>query len=240
MHHPDGVLRTQDHCCKEEYEDGEDSHGANIHKDVGCWMLNVGLFQISALGTRHSELYLCTFLMKSSMIMDRDELNSSLKSLLAAMATEIESVEPQSRKRILLSGGICNHPDIYKYLEKAGGDVVWDDLCTGSRYFERQIDEALDPIEGLTEYYMSRPICPTKYLSPASRGENLLKLVKKHQAEGVVFLFLKFCDPHSFDYPYLKEYLDKNNIPSMLIEIEEKLPGEAQLLTRFESFIEMI
>jgi len=29
-----------------------------------------------------------------------------------------------------------------------------------------------------------------------------------------VFLLLKFCDPHAFDYPYIKEMLDKENIPA--------------------------
>ena len=37
------------------------------------------------------------------------------------------------RKRIILSGGVCNHPDIYTIIEEAGGAVVGDDLCTGSR-----------------------------------------------------------------------------------------------------------
>ena len=36
------------------------------------------------------------------------------------------------------------------------------------------------------------------------------------------------------------ESLDREKVPNMLLEIEEKIPGEAQLLTRFESFIEMM
>ncbi len=53
-------------------------------------------------------------------------------------------------------------------------------------------------------------------------------------------MLLKFCDPHAFDYPYLKEFLDREGIPSMLLEIEQELPAEGQLGTRFEAFIEML
>jgi benzoyl-CoA reductase/2-hydroxyglutaryl-CoA dehydratase subunit BcrC/BadD/HgdB len=72
------------------------------------------------------------------------------------------------------------------------------------------------------------------------RGENLVTLSREHGVQGVIFLQLKFCDPHSFDYPYLKETLDKAGIPSMLLEIEAQLPPEGQLLTRFETFIQML
>jgi benzoyl-CoA reductase subunit C len=56
----------------------------------------------------------------------------------------------------------------------------------------------------------------------------------------VLFMLLKFCDPHSFDYPYLKDRLDREGVPSMLIEIEDKLPPEGQLKTRFEAFVESL
>jgi len=67
-----------------------------------------------------------------------------------------------------------------------------------------------------------------------------LRWSKKNNVQGVIFLLLKFCDPHDFDYPYLKEFLDRENIPSMLLEIEDQLPSEGQLLTRFETFIHML
>ena len=32
-------------------------------------------------------------------------------------------------------------------------------------------------------------------------------------ADGVIFILLKFCDPHAFDYPYIKALLDSAGIP---------------------------
>ncbi len=67
-----------------------------------------------------------------------------------------------------------------------------------------------------------------------------LRIVKEKDARGVVFFFLKFCDPHAFDYPYMKEFLDREGIPSMMFEVEDQLPSEGQLRTRFETFVDML
>ncbi len=38
----------------------------------------------------------------------------------------------------------------------------------------------------------------------------------------------------------MKEMLDREGVPSMLMEIEQDLPSEGQLSMRFEAFIEML
>ncbi|MFO8111525.1 MAG: 2-hydroxyacyl-CoA dehydratase family protein [Desulfosalsimonadaceae bacterium] len=178
--------------------------------------------------------------MKAAMVMDREELAKDLEILLPSLEKVSAETGGSGRKRILLAGGICNHPDIYKIIDKAGGDVVWDDLCTGVRYATGLIEESGAPIEAIAERYMHRLVCPAKHMSTTARGENLVAEAIGKKIDGVVFLHLKFCDPHAFDYPYLKEYLAGKNVPSMLLEIEEQPPAEEQLRTRFETFIDML
>ena len=178
-------------------------------------------------------------IVRGSMIMDREYVAERLPALIETLH-ETEPVEDSGKKRIILSGSICDQPDLYTIFEKAGGAVIWDDLCTGSRYFDGIIRTGGDPIAAIANRYVERAICPAKHLSNTIRGERLLDLVKKHRADGVVFLLMKFCDPHDFDYPYLKSFLDSEGIPSMLLEIEDQLPSEGQLLTRFETFIHMV
>ncbi len=72
------------------------------------------------------------------------------------------------------------------------------------------------------------------------QGDSLIEMVRNNDARGVIFLLLKFCDPHYFDYPYIKGFLDREDIPSILLEIEDQLPSEGQLMTRFETFIHML
>ena len=178
-------------------------------------------------------------ILRASMVMDRDDLSLKLPVLLGELQQR-ESTSDGREKRIMLVGNICDHPDIYTIIEKSGGTVVWDDLCTGTRYFEGRIEENDDPLKAVADRYLKRPVCPAKHVSPTARGEHIARQAGDHDVDGVIFLYLKFCDPHSFDYPYLKECLDKADMPNMLLEVEDQLPPEGQLLTRFETFIHML
>ena len=178
-------------------------------------------------------------IIKASMVMDRDMLLKELASFTEDLQKEAGK-SGAGGKRVVLAGGICNLPDIYSIIEDSGGAVVWDDFCTGSRYFQGSIDLNADILQSIAGRYSERVVCPAKHSGLFPRGEHLVKIAKDNNAKGVIFLFLKFCDPHSFDYPYMKEMLDKEGIPSMLFEIEEQLPSEGQFKTRCEAFLEML
>ncbi len=178
-------------------------------------------------------------LIKASMIMDRNQLLDHLLQIVPALEEKRDRV-PFSRKRLVLTGGICNMPDIFSAIEDAGGAVVWDDLCTGYRYFQGTIAIGGDIIESIARRYAERMVCPAKHSGIWRRGEQLLKIVTENQADGVVFLLLKFCDPHAFDFPYIKNILEQNGIPSMLLEIEDQSSLDGRLQTRLEAFLEML
>lgn len=175
-------------------------------------------------------------LIKAAMIIDRDELVSSLRKIIPSIELPPQK---ESRKRIMLIGGVCNHSEIYDYIETSGGTVVWDDLCTGSRYFEGQI-QGKQPLEAIADRYYERNICPAKHRGLHTRVDAIKSMIQQHNVQGAIFLYLKFCDPHSFDYPYIKDALDAIGIPSILLELEQQLPSEGQLKTRLEAFIDMI
>ena len=178
-------------------------------------------------------------IIKAAMIMDRKLFLKALQEIFRQ--TEVSGRKIISDdKRIVLAGSVCSHPDIYDIIEQAGGVVVGDDLCTGSRYFEGAIDEKAPPLEAIAKRYQERPVCPAKHNGLTGRGENIIRIVRESKADGVVFMLLKFCDPHAFDYPYIKAMLDKENIPCMLLDMEEQLPAEGQLQTRFETFIQIL
>lgn len=176
---------------------------------------------------------------KAAMVMDRNRLARELDEFTNVLEKK-DKAPSGNKKRIVLAGGLCSMPDIYDIIEESGGVVVWDDFCTGSRYFEGMIDEAGDPIESIADRYLERVVCPAKHSGIFRRGEYLLDAVKQNRADGVIFLFLKFCDPHAFDYPYMKEQLEKEGIPSTLFEIEDQFSSQGQLKTRCEALMEML
>jgi len=177
-------------------------------------------------------------IVKGSMVMDPDEVAQLLPVIVANL--EKIDIPKKNVKRIVVSGSICDSPDIYTALEAAGGIIVGDDLCTGQRWFEGEIPDDENPINAITARLLDRMICPAKHASPTARGENLVSLAKKNNAHGVIFMLVKFCDPHAFDYPYLKEAIEKEGIKTLLIEMDDQQQNSGQLATRFETFIQMI
>ncbi len=182
-----------------------------------------------------SDLYA---VVKGSMIMEKDRVLSLLPVIKDNLKKK-DALEPAG-KRIILSGSICDSPDIYNAVENAGGSVVGDDLCTGQRWFDCLVDENRNPMDAIAGRLINRIVCPAKHTDPAARGEHIISLAEKNRADGVIFMLLKFCDPHAFDYPYLKECLEKNGIKTMLIEIDDQQSSSGQLSTRFETFIHMV
>lgn len=178
-------------------------------------------------------------MVKAGMIMDRYEFLAVAQNIVSALqnnATDSSS----KKKRFVLSGGLCNMPNVYGAIENAGGVVVGDDLCTGNRFYQGMVSQEGDILTAIARRYSERNVCPAKHSGNRTRGENLVKLAKDVQADGVIYIFLKFCDPHGFDYPYLKEMLEENGIPCMLYEMEEQQSGDGQFETRCEAFVEML
>lgn len=179
---------------------------------------------------------------RAGMMMERNrfaDLMEETANKLSADATNHPGAS--ASKRIFLEGGVCNYPDIFSIIEESGGVAVGDDLCTGFRYFSGLVDETnADPIGAIADRYIRRISCPAKHQGTTVRGERLVEMARERQAQGVVFFLLKFCDPHAFDYPYLRDTLEKAGIPSLMVEVDDPLQGEGQLRTRLEAFMEML
>jgi bcr-type benzoyl-CoA reductase subunit C len=178
-------------------------------------------------------------IVQASMWMDRKAYLRIISGIVGSL-TEQTPAGSFKGKRIVLSGGICNVPDIYPIIEAAGAVIVGEDVCTGDRFFQGNIGIQGDVVENIARRYIDRIVCPAKHHGLFSRGSHLIQKVRETRADGVVFLFLKFCDPHGFDYPYIKEMLDQEGIPSMLYEIEDRNLSEGQFKTRCEAFVEML
>jgi benzoyl-CoA reductase subunit C len=179
-------------------------------------------------------------LVRGSMMMDRHEAVVLLEQLVTALRQIQPSTVDSSMKRILLSGGVCLQPDLHDIVEEQGGAVVWDDLCTGSRYFDTPVSEELVPTDAIADRFIDRAICPAKHSGITRRTEDLLQLTSKYKIDGVIFLFLKFCDPHGFDYPDLKIALEEVGIPSLFLEVETGKPVDGPTRTRVETFLQIL
>jgi len=173
----------------------------------------------------------------AGMLMPVEEHIALLESLLC----DTEG-EPNARRKgpaVILVGAVLDDPIIMQLINELGGRVAGDDLCTGSRYFDALVDETGEPFEALVDRYLRRATCPAKHSTADLRAERVVGLLSATEAQGVVFVLPKFCDPHAFDYVMLCKALDDANVPHLLIETEVTVPG-GQLRTRIQAFIEML
>jgi benzoyl-CoA reductase/2-hydroxyglutaryl-CoA dehydratase subunit BcrC/BadD/HgdB len=178
--------------------------------------------------------------LKAAFVMERKQLRESLNRLLGELENAGGDGNNFSGKRIILTGGSCALPDIFGQVASAGGVIVGDNLCGGERPWMGLVDSTQEPAKALAERYRRRPACPAKYQGLTSRAQGLVDMVYQRQANAVIFLLLKFCDPQAFDFPYLQKFLADKHIPSLILEMEDTRTSSHQLATRIEAFIETL
>ncbi len=173
----------------------------------------------------------------SSMLTHKERHNRLLNQLLREVSGRSDL--PKSGVRLLVSGSVMDDAGLLRIVEAAGGSVVADDLSTGSRYFWDLVDSDAEPLRAIAKRYLDKVPCPFMYQSE-ERFKHVMDMAKRYDVEGAIIFVLKFCDPHLFDAPLLKEELESSGLPVLYLEWEHAMTGIAQLRTRIEAFIEMI
>jgi bcr-type benzoyl-CoA reductase subunit C len=174
-------------------------------------------------------------ILDAAQVMPREVYNALLTELLATLGSQpAHSAGP----RLFLAGAVLDEPRLLNLIDSLGGQVVGDDLCTGLRHFEGQVGEG-NPVLALAEYYLRRSPCPSKFHPLHSPGRHLLDQVRQVQAQGVVFVLEKFCEPHAFEYALVLSALDRAGVPYLLLEMEQT-PGLEALRTRLQAFLETL
>lgn len=180
-------------------------------------------------------------LVKSSMVMDKEEHSALLRQIIDGLA----DVPRDDRVRLHLSGHLCHapRPELLAAIEECGAVVVDDDLFTGVRYISTDVAEGGDPVEGLARRYLDRDAtlpCPTRVKHESDWEDELVRAVEASGAQGVIVLMVRFCEPHMLYYPELRKRLNERAIPHLLLETEhEGLPVET-VQTRVEALLERI
>lgn len=181
-------------------------------------------------------------IVKSGMTME----TRAHTALLEAFLEKAEIHPPAPRGvRVYLSGHLCQapKPEILDLIEECGGLVVDDDLYHGYRFVATDIDESGDPLDAFAHWHLERNKrvpCPTVSDETADLDRFLLGAVERSKAQGLIILQVKYCEPHMFFYPEIKETFEREGVPHLLVETEhEQMPMEA-LKTRLETFMEIV
>ncbi|MBQ6386475.1 MAG: 2-hydroxyacyl-CoA dehydratase [Lachnospiraceae bacterium] len=154
------------------------------------------------------------------------------------------SVFPAGTKRILVSGTPMAIPNwkLHHIIETSGAAVVCEETCTGTRYFEKLVDETKTTLEdqyrAIAERYMG--INCACFTPNPGRVEDILRLAKEYKVDGVIDVNLKFCCLYDTEGYTVEKALKEAGIPVLGIETDYTDTDAEQLRTRIEAFIEML
>jgi benzoyl-CoA reductase subunit C len=170
---------------------------------------------------------------------DKREHSALVERLLPALPDR-PSPEGASGARLLLVGSEDDDLDFVRMIEKAGGTIVTDEHCTGTRYFWNSVKvNGESPLQAIANRYCDRPPCPTKDWEERSRIGHILALARDWGCRGAIVVQQKFCDPHELDTPSIKKALEAAGIPVLFLELDVTVPL-GQFRIRVEAFLEMI
>lgn len=154
------------------------------------------------------------------------------------------SVVPAGTKRIMITGTPLAIPNwkLHNIIETSGAAVVCEEMCTGTRYFEHLVDESgttLDEqFQALSERYMKNNC--SCFTPNGGRIEDILRLAKEYQVDGVIDCNLKFCNLYSTEKFSVARALKEAGIPVLGLETDYTDTDAEQLRTRIGAFLEMM
>jgi benzoyl-CoA reductase subunit C len=151
--------------------------------------------------------------------------------------------KPRDSIRVIIEGSFCEQPplDLIKLMEEAGCYIVDDDFGLGRRWFAEDVPVDEDPIAALAESYIDRSVYSSvrhDFRKPRFKG--LIEKARSRCADAVIFLIAKFCEPAEFDYVLFKREVEREGIPHLMLEFEEKSFTFERLRTEVETFVESL
>ena len=165
-----------------------------------------------------------------------DELEERIKNGVSVVGADT--------KRILVTGTPLAVPNwkLHNIIETSGGAVVCEEMCTGTRYFENLVDETKTTLDeqfmALSERYM-KTNCAC-FTPNTGRIDDILRLAKEYQVDGVIDCSLKFCCLYDTEKYAVSRALKDAGIPVLSLETDYEDADAGQLRTRIGAFIEML
>ena len=154
------------------------------------------------------------------------------------------SVVPAGTKRIMLTVTPLAIPNwkLHNIVETSGAAVVCEEMCTGTRYFEKLVDESGTTLEeqyqALANRYMN--INCACFTPNSGRIDDILRLAKEYKVDGIIDVNLKFCNLYDTEGYFVERAMKEAGIPVLGIETDYTDSDAQQLRTRVSAFIEML
>ncbi len=169
----------------------------------------------------------------------------STDQALAMAQKKLEPKEPAKagRSPVFVFGNLLFDPKVYDLFEEWNVHVTASDFCTTSRFIT-PVDTMIDSniFRSLADSYLKQTPCARTMdtTKPGSIAQKIVERAKQSNAKGVIGFTLKFCDPYLARIPMIRQALQKESIPFLMLEGDCTMGSMGQQQTRIEAFTEML
>lgn len=239
-------LLSEFHRLKERLGDscGREITNQHLARSIGIYNQNRKLLRQLFSLRRERRISIpyadCLAIVKSSMVMAKEDHNTRLLRLLTRLRGPGERHFEEAPVRVFLFGTLGEPDSILSLFDEVGIDVVDDHLYNGTRYFLQDVAKTIDPIEGLVNRHLSKDPLSGFHYPQGTWRQYFTKRVRENHVEGLIYFAPKYCDPLEFDYPLVKTLLGEMDIPVLFLETDLQSGSLGQARTRIEAFAEML
>ncbi|WP_027633168.1 double-cubane-cluster-containing anaerobic reductase [Clostridium hydrogeniformans] len=175
-----------------------------------------------------------------------NELCDELDARISVMEEASASLEgdKERKKRIMITGTPMAVPNwkMHSIIESLNAEVVVEETCTGTRYFENEVSTEGETIEDLIKNLADRylKINCACFTPNTGRIDDLVRYAKEYNIDGVIHSNLSFCHTYAVEYKGIERALKEKSIPVINIETDYATEDVGQIKTRVEAFLEII
>jgi benzoyl-CoA reductase/2-hydroxyglutaryl-CoA dehydratase subunit BcrC/BadD/HgdB len=175
---------------------------------------------------------------KSAYFMEKSEHTAMVRKLLEGLSDYQKREE--KKIRIVTSGILADAKELLNIFEENRIQIVADDIAHESRQYRVDCHDVEDGLSGLADKFAHMNHCSLLYDPEKKRASYITDLASKYQADGVIVVLTKFCDPEEFDYVIIKKTCEEKNIPLLMIEVDRQMVNYEQVRTAVQTFSEML
>lgn len=172
------------------------------------------------------------FMLKAEHTALLEELNHKLEELPAST---------WRGTKIYTSGILADNQSLLKIFEDNHLAVAADDVAAESRGIRVDVPEHEYPLYALALQFGAQDHDTLLYDPDLNkRPRYIAREIKESGAKGAVILMMQFCDPEEIEYPSLKQELDEQGIPHIMIGVDQQMKDYAQARTQIQAFADML
>ncbi|MCM0651032.1 2-hydroxyacyl-CoA dehydratase family protein [Clostridium swellfunianum] len=175
---------------------------------------------------------------------DPERFVAQVNALCDELEERAKAMKSEGKKRIMITGTPMALPNwkLHDIIENLEAEVVVEETCTGTRYFENEVSLEGETIENLIKNLADRYLninCAC-FTPNTGRIDDIKRYVEEYKVDGVVYSNLSFCHTYAIEYNKVEKELKEAGIPIINIETDYSTEDAGQIKTRVEAFLEML